>query len=137
MTEQKEITSSSFYQYLSEKKLMGTKCQKCGALFLPPHPICSKCYGSDLEWVEMKGNGKIAAFAVIAVGPSFTIDEGYSRNNPYLVGVVQLDEGPKVSARIKGIDVKNPEDIKVGTPVSVDFMEPEEGKRCYVAFKAQ
>ncbi len=136
MTEQKEITSSSFYQYLSEKKLMGTKCKKCGALFLPPHPICNKCYASDMEWVEMKGNGKIAAFAAIAVGPSFTVDEGYDRNNPYLVGVVQLDEGPKVSGRIKGLDPKNPESIKVGTPVSVDFMEPEEGKRCYISFKA-
>jgi len=137
LTEDREITSSSFYKFLSEKKLMATKCKKCGALFVPPHPICGKCNVSDMDWVEMKGDGKLAAFSVIAVGPSFTLDEGYDRNNPYVVGVVQLNEGPKVSARIQGFDPKKPEGIKVGTPLSIEFHDPQEGKRCYISFKTK
>ena len=90
-----------------------------------------------MEWVEMKGNGKIAAFSAIAVGPSCTIEEGYDRDNPYLVGIVELDEGPKVSGRILGLDARRPENIKMGTPVTVEFLEQEEGRRCFVAFKAQ
>ena len=137
MTEEREPNSSSFYQFLSEKKLMASRCKKCQALYLPPHPICSKCYGNEMEWVEMTGNGTLAAFAAIAVGPSFTLEEGYDRNNPYLVGIVQLDDGPKISGRIRGLDPKNPENVKVGTPVTVDFLETEEGKKNYVTFKAR
>lgn len=137
MAEEREFNSASFYQFLAEKKLMASRCKKCQALYLPPHPICTKCSGNDMEWVEMKGNGKLAAFTAVAVGPTSTIEEGYDRNNPYLVGIVQLDEGPKVSSRIQGLDAKKPEAIKVGTPLTVDFLKPEEGKQCFLAFKAQ
>ena len=89
-----------------------------------------------MEWVEMKGNGKLAAFTAVTVGPTCTIEEGYSRSNPYLVGVVQLDEGPKVSGRIRGLDAMQPDTVKVGTPLTVDFLEPAENKQCYLAFKA-
>ncbi|MCK4964767.1 MAG: OB-fold domain-containing protein, partial [Dehalococcoidia bacterium] len=89
------------------------------------------------EWVEMKGKGKLAAFTAVAVGPSFTIEEGYDRDNPYLVGIVELDEGPKVSGRIRGLDARKPENIEVGTPLTVEFMEQEEGGRCFVAFRAR
>ena len=136
MTEEKKITSNSFYQFLAEKKLMASRCKKCQALYLPPHPICQKCYGTDMEWVEMKGSGKLAAFTAISVGPTFTIAEGHDRNNPYLVGIVKLDEGPKICGRIHGIDPKNPDRIKVGTTVKVEFPEQAQGTRRYVSFKA-
>ncbi|MCK5653701.1 MAG: Zn-ribbon domain-containing OB-fold protein [Dehalococcoidia bacterium] len=137
MTEEREFNSASFYTFLTEKKLMASRCKKCQTLYLPPHPICSKCHENDMEWVEMKGKGKLAAFTAVAVGPSFTIEEGYDRDNPYLVGIVELDEGPKVSGRIRGLDARKPENIEVGTPLTVEFMEQEEGGRCFVAFRAR
>lgn len=136
MTEERKFNSTSFYQFLAEKKLMASRCKKCQALYLPPHPICIKCYGSDMEWVELKGDGKLAAFTAISVGPTCTIAEGHDRNNPYLVGIVKMDEGPKISGRIHGIDPKNPDKIKVGTAVKVEFPEEAESARRYVAFKA-
>jgi uncharacterized OB-fold protein len=137
MTEEREVNSASFYQFLTEKKLMASRCKKCQALYLPPHPICTKCHGNDMEWVEMKGKGKLATFTAIAVGQSRTIEEGHSRDNPYLVGIVELDEGPKVSGRILGIDVKKPENIEVGTPLTIEFTDQGEGRNCFVAFKAK
>lgn len=136
MTDDRDFNSASFYQFLAEKRLMASRCKKCQALYLPPHPICTKCHGNEMEWAEMKGKGKLAAFTSIAVGPSFTIEEGYDRNNPYVVGIVKLDEGPKMSARIRGLDARNPEAIKVGTALTVEFPEQVEGKGCYLAFKA-
>jgi len=136
LTEEIKITSDSFYKFLADKKLIGSRCKKCHALYLPPHPICQKCYSNDMEWVEMKGSGKLAAFTAISVGPTCTIAEGYGRNNPYLVGIVKMDEGPKICGRIHGIDAKNPERIKVGTTVEVEFPVQVEGTRRYVAFKA-
>jgi uncharacterized OB-fold protein len=137
LTDDREFNSSSFYKFLAEKKLMASKCKRCGSLYVPPHPICTKCHGREMEWAEMEGSGKVAAFTAISVGPSPTIEEGYGRNNPYVVGVVQLDEGPRISGRIQGLNAREPEGIRVGTPVAVEFLEPEDGKKCYVAFKAR
>ena len=115
-------------KYLDEDKLMGSRCKKCGALFTPPRSICIKCYDSDMEWVEMSGKGKLGAFTCISVGPQFMIEQGYNRKNPYCVGVVELEEGTRVDARIEGVDTTNPESIKVGMPLTVKFLHTGEGE---------
>ncbi len=97
--EQKPFSDISYDQYLKEERLMGSKCKKCNALFVPPRPICIKCHGEEIEWVQMKGKGKLAAFRCITIGPSFMIAEGYNRKNPYCSGVVELEEGVRVDAR--------------------------------------
>jgi uncharacterized OB-fold protein len=112
----------SYERFLSEDRLMGSKCKKCGVLSVPPRSICIKCYGSELEWVEMKGKGKLAAFTCIAIGPPFMIREGYDRKHPYVSGVVELEEGVKVVARIEGVDGSKPETIRIGTPLKVEFL---------------
>ena len=117
----------SYERFLSEDKLMGSRCQKCSALSVPPRSICIKCYGSGMEWVEMKGDGKLAAFTCIAIGPPFMIREGYDRKHPYVSGVVELEEGVKVVARIDGVDGSKPETIKIGTPLKVEFLHRGEG----------
>lgn len=127
----------AYDQYLSENKLMGSRCRACGAVFTPPRPICVECHATDMEWVEMKGTGKLAAFTSISVGPNFMSAEGFSRDNPYVVGVVELDEGTRVDARIEGVDAKNPESIKVGTPMKVKYLHRGEGDphKTFLAFE--
>lgn len=116
---------------------MGSKCKKCGALALPPRPICISCFGGEMEWVEFKGRGRLAAFTSITVAPPYMAKEGFGRNNPYVVGVVELDEGVKTVARIIGVDAKNPSQIKVGTPLEAEFLERGDGpeKKTILAFK--
>lgn len=135
--EERPFSDISYHKFLNEEKLMGSRCRKCGALFAPPRSICIKCYGSDMEWVELKGKGKLAAFTCIAVGPPFMIEEGYDRKHPYCCGVVELEEGVKVDARIEGVDTNKPETIKIGTPLTVQFLHRGEGENLttFLAFK--
>jgi uncharacterized OB-fold protein len=135
--EERPFTDKSYEQFLNEEKIMGCRCKKCQALYLPPRPICIKCYGDEMEWVEMKGRGKLAAFTCIGIGPSFMAEEGFDRNNPYCSGVVLLDEGVRIDARIEGFDNANPETIKLGTPVTVEFLHRGEGEALHTfpAFK--
>ena len=135
--EHRDFTSASFYQFLSEKKLMASKCKRCDALYLPPRAICIRCHGDEMEWAEMRGKGKLAAFTAINIAPTLMIEEGYGRDNPYCTGVVELEEGPKISARILGVDARKPEGIKVNTPLTVDFVERGEGedRKTFLAFK--
>ena len=122
-----QFNDASYEHFLNEEKLMGSKCTRCGTLSVPPRPICVKCYRHEMEWVEMKGTGTLQAFTCIAVGPPSMSQEGYDRNNPYCSGVVELDEGVKVVARIEGVDTKNPENIQVGAPLRVKFLHRGEG----------
>ncbi|MGC9324540.1 MAG: Zn-ribbon domain-containing OB-fold protein [Desulfomonilia bacterium] len=135
---QREFSDISFREYLSEEKLMGSKCRDCSIIYTPPRSICTKCYGSNMEWENMKGTGRLVAFTCISIGPKAMIEEGYNRQNPYCVGVVELDEGTKVVARIEGVDPKKPEEIRVGMPLRVKFLHKiQEGeKRTILAFEA-
>lgn len=133
-----EFTHASFYRFLTEKKLMGSRCKGCGELFLPPRPICTKCYGREMEWTELGGKGKLVAYTAVAVGVALKREIGYDRKRLYCSGVVELNEGVNIPARIKGVDTDNPETIKIGTPVVVEFLESGEGeeKRITLGFKA-
>jgi len=86
---ERPINDISYEQFLNEEKLMGSRCRQCGELYFPPRSICAKCYKTALEWVELKGKGKLVAFTCISVGPSFMVKEGYDRKNPYCSGVVE------------------------------------------------
>jgi len=118
----------SYERFLNEGKLMGSRCNNCGSLFVPPRTICIKCSGTDMEWIEMKGKGKLAAFTCIAIGPPLMAKEGYDRQHPYVSGVVELEEGVRVVARIEGVDGSKPETIKIGTPLKVEFLHRGEGE---------
>ena len=135
--QERPFSDISYEQFLNEEKLMGSKCKKCGALFLPPRPICIKCHGSDMEWVEMEGDGKLAAFTCIAVGPPFMIDEGFDRKHPYCLGIVECKEGVRIVARIEEVDTSKPENIKLRTPLQVSFLHCGGGEnlRTFLAFK--
>jgi len=121
------FTASSFNQYLTEHRLMGTRCPACNATYLPPRAICPTCHGDALEWVELSGRGKLAAFTSIYVGPSAMVAEGYDRNNPYVSGIVATEEGARISARIVGVDARQPDIAWIGTPVTVTFLDRGEG----------
>ena len=132
-----EFYSSAYHKSLREKKLVGSKCKKCGHIFVPPKPICSKCQGSEMELVEMNGRGKLAAYTVVAVGAPLMVEEGFDREHHYCSGVVELEEGVRVTARILGVDDTRPEQIKIGAPVTVDFVEAMHGgeKKTFLGFR--
>ncbi len=136
--ETRPFTANAFNQYLGEHKLMGTRCAKCGGVHLPPRAICPQCHSDQMEWIELSGKGKLAAFSAVSIGPSTLQAEGYDRNNPYCVGIVELDEGVKISARVLGVDAKQPANIVIGTPLTIEFIERGEGeqKKTVLAFRA-
>lgn len=135
--EERPFNDISYELFLSEDKLMGSRCRKCGVLSVPPRPICTKCYGNEMAWVEMKGKGKLAAFTCIAIGPPVMMKEGYDRKHPYVSGVVELEEGARVVARIERVDGSKPETIEVGTPVQVEFLHRGEAddRLTFLAFR--
>jgi uncharacterized OB-fold protein len=91
-----------------------------------------------MEWVEMESSGVLLAFTTIHIAPTAMIEAGYGKDNPYCTGIVQLAEGPAISAQILGLDPRLPAQIAVGTQVRVAFVERGEGdkRRTHLAFEA-
>jgi len=103
----------SFYKFISERKLMAAKCRKCGMILVPPRPMCTDCYSKDLEWAQLKGEGKLLSYTVIHVSP-----KQFESMIPYAVGIVQLAEGPQLPGMIRDIELDK---IRVGMKLRVDF----------------
>jgi uncharacterized OB-fold protein len=136
MTETR-FTGTAYYQQLAENALKGSRCQSCGALHVPPRALCPDCYGGELEWEQLEGNGTLAAFTSVYIAPTAMIEAGYGRKNPYVVGIVRLAEGPAISGQIVGVDPAQPEAIEIGMPLRASFVERGEGdnRRTFLAFE--
>lgn len=106
-------TIQNFYNYCSERRLMGTKCLKCGGIMCPPRAICRKCLFDKFEWVEFKGRGKLLTYTIIHFPPT-----QFQALAPYAVGIVKLEEGPQLSTMIRNVKV---EEIQIGMSLQVDY----------------
>lgn len=135
--EKRPFSDTSYRSLLNEGRLMGSRCKGCGARYVPPRPVCTSCFRSDMEWVEMSGRGRLAAFTCISIAPPFMMAQGYGRSRPYCTGVVELEEGGKVDARIEGVDPTRPEEIQIGMPLKVKFLHRQavDPPETYLAFE--
>ena len=125
------FTPAAYRSFLAEGKLMGSRCQTCGKVHLPPRAICPACRSAQLEWLALSGRGRLAAFTAVHIGPTRMNELGYSRTNPYLSGIVELEEGVQISARLVGLDGMNPTGIKIGAPLVMVILkegDPETAK---------
>jgi uncharacterized OB-fold protein len=113
MSEQAPFTIEQFYKYIDQGKLMGGKCKKCGAIHLPPRPLCDKCFSKEFEWVEISRKGKLLTYTIIHVAPS-----QFQSMAPYAVGIIQLEKGLKIPGMIRGIEH---EKINIGMELTIDF----------------
>ena len=136
MTE-KSINHAAFQELLNDRKLMAVKCRNCEAVFLPPRPLCTECHSDQLDWIEAAQEGELAAFTIIHIAPTAMLDAGYGRDNPYCAGIVKLSDGQLISAQIVDADVENPENIQIGTKLSLNLIERGEGDevKTYLAFR--
>jgi uncharacterized OB-fold protein len=86
-------------EHIGKDELVGLSCRNCDALVVPPKMVCPFCGGADLNRVRLSGKGSIYSYTVIHVAsPRFADDV------PYTVAVVELDEGPRITGRLLGVD---------------------------------
>ncbi|MCK4885325.1 Zn-ribbon domain-containing OB-fold protein [Candidatus Bathyarchaeota archaeon] len=107
------FTIASFYKFVSENKLMAAKCSECGTVLLPPKPMCTNCLSTNLKWIELDGAGKLLSYTIIHVAP-----EQFQSMAPYTVGIVELKKGLRLPGMIRNV---NPEEIKIGMNLKIDF----------------
>ena len=75
--------------------------------------MCTNCLSSDLEWVELEKKGTLVTYTIIHIAP-----KQFESMAPYAVGILKLEDGPKLLGMIRGIETQK---IKAGMEIVVDF----------------
>jgi len=78
-----------------------------------PRALSVKTGKMNLEWREVSGNGNLYSYTVTHV-PAL----GFEDKVPYLVGLVELDEGVRIISNLSGITEDN---AKIGMPLRVTW----------------
>ena len=94
-------------------RLIGTKCLKCGRVFIGPRKICPQCGSRELQDVELPRRGRIYSYTVVRAPPMERENYG-----PYIIAIVELENGCKLTTEI--VDC-SPEEIDIGTEVEAIF----------------
>ena len=96
-----------------EGRLVVQRCDDCGNVQLYPRHRCVACR-APVSWIEASGRATVYSFTVIR--------QNYSRPfrdwMPYVVALVDLDEGPRLMTNVVGVD---PEDVHIGMRVRARF----------------
>lgn len=131
------FTKAAFSQNLAEHKIIGSECVNCGEQYLPPRPMCPACFSAEMQPVELGTAGSLAAFTIVHIASTAMIEAGFGRENPHCSGIVELENGLKISAQILGVDTGNPASIKIGTPLEAVFVTRGEGdaEETFLAFQ--
>jgi len=79
------VMGDIFLKKLKEKKIIGSKCEKCGNIYIPPRLYCENCY-IKTNIVEIEQNkAYIDSFTVI-----YRDKYGNKLENPIKLGLVRF-----------------------------------------------
>ena len=75
--------------------LLGFRCADCGVRVFGPATFCQACTSAELTPAEFAPAGKLFSYTVVRVPPA-----GWTGPVPYVLGEVELAEGPHVLAEV-------------------------------------
>jgi uncharacterized OB-fold protein len=112
--------SLPYWNAARERRLVIRKCKACGALHFMPRHLCPVCWSDQLDWIDAKGAGQIHSFSVVHRAS----DPAFASRVPYVIALVELDEGPRMMANILGADAML---VAIGDRVHVTFEDRGDG----------
>jgi uncharacterized OB-fold protein len=111
-------------------RLEASKCKSCGNVNFPPRLVCPECKGKMFETVRLSDEGKILTYTIIRVA-----SDKFAKETPFAVGIVEVNDGVKLTAQIDGID-----QLEIGQSVKLVFRKIQDdgkaGIHCY-GYKAK
>lgn len=116
-----DTSTEPFWQAAKERRLTAPQCRDCGTFRMPPRPYCPECQSQATDWVQLPGTATIYSFAVCHRSPYPDVEDF-----TYLPIVVTLDGAPGIRLVSNLIDA-NPQDVKIGAAISVDWHPINDG----------
>jgi uncharacterized OB-fold protein len=99
-------------------KLVLPHCSACNHAIWYPKVFCGECGSLDVEWREASGLGTLYSYSEVHRG------EGpYRETGSFVLGLVDLDEGPRVLTNIVDVDAAS---LGIGQRVRAVFHDAGE-----------
>jgi len=112
--------SQPFWDGARAGKLMIQRCGDCGLAYFYPRPLCPGCLSRNVAWIEASGRGTLHTYVI-----SHRRGRSTPLPPPYVVAIVQLEEGPRMMTNL--VDVEpDPDEIACDSPVEVVFEQLDE-----------
>ena len=111
-----EKVVQGFYDRLEEGKICGRKCPKCGAVEFPPVYACNSCGNLETEWYEISGNAKMHSIIMPA---ALSSKPEYKAMGKFAYGEIELEEGSRLNAVVRGISKKSRKELLDKLPLDV------------------
>ena len=102
-----------FKENHKKKELIGIKCI-CGSISVYPNFYCHKCGNTNFEKVKFSGKGTLITYTILHAVPS-----RFKENAPLVIGLVELEEGGRISAQLEASD----DELSVGKKLEAIFQE--------------
>jgi uncharacterized OB-fold protein len=115
-----------FWQAASKGLFIIQCCSQCNSFVFYPRGRCPHCWADALVWTQASGKGSLKSYSVVHK-PGHP---GWLPAAPYIVGLVQLEEGPTMLSHILLTHNKTP---KVGD--ALHFQSQSIGERILPCFK--
>ncbi len=106
--------TAAYWEGCRQGKLLIQRCGSCGHYQFYPRILCTDCMSPQVEWIQASGRGKVVSFTIVR----HAISEAYAADVPYVIALIQLDEGPTMMSNVIQSD---PERMMIGMPVEVVF----------------
>lgn len=116
-----------FWDSANDGQMLIQYCSDCGHHQHYPRNLCTNCWSKDLNWVSASGRGTVWTFTVVEK-PGHP---AWAAEVPYAIALVELEEGPRVMARI--LDCA-PADVRVGLSVTLRPTWDEQLKQMLLNF---
>lgn len=114
------VDTQPYWDGLNAGKLLLQSCAACGKVQHYPRPVCDACWSMEVRWVEASGAGRVHSWTVT----HHAFHPGFKPELPYTLVTVDLAEGVRVNARLRGME---PGALRVGLPVKIGFERVTEG----------
>jgi uncharacterized OB-fold protein len=112
--------TKKYWQDLNDEKFMYQICDDCNSSIFYPRVVCPTCMSESLSWHQASGTGKIYSFTVVYR----TVDPRFKSETPYVVGLIDLDEGIRVMGNIIGWE--DPEGLLIDQTVEIKYKKLSE-----------
>ena len=111
-----DLDTQAFWDGCAEGRFLVPRCRACGATRWPPGPMCPECQSTETDWLDSSGRGTVYSW-IVATHP---VDPVLVDQVPYVVALVDLEEGVRVVGNVEGCD---PGEVTAGMAVELFFEE--------------
>jgi len=113
------IAVGRFLRGLKTGEILGTRCDHCGRIAVPPRIFCEWCFKRTGTWVKLPDTGTVNTFSI-----SYIATDTTRLKTPTIPAVIEIDSTSHAGF-LHIIGDAKPDEVKIGMRVKAEWADPE------------